>query len=240
MAGTDNHKFLVNLGLNTVAADVTGVVEGDLWHNTTEGRPKVALSSTVAAALGPTGFQPIIYSTADTWHLLQPEGGAATTNFLPVLSRAYGYPLFPGGKCTLTGLAMRTNADGAGAIGRPIRMALYGPSATTGLPGSLITDYGTQAPVATTAETLIWTVSTALQPIVYWVVLVGQVSTPTTVARYQGGSSQIPYISAAPALGSNDFLNSIFADGIPGAAPATFPAVGGSGNGPSVYARLIR
>ena len=175
-----NHKFRVNVGLWTSSVAVTGS-EADIWYNSTLGNVRGQVGAEArSAAIGPAGSHPMIMGISNGWYPLQPGGGTHSAVAV-VNNRAYAYPIWPGRKTTLSGASCRISA--AGGIGN-LRTMLYAPDATTGLPGSLITDYGTVTAVTVGAATIAgWTISTALEALPYWFVFNPQTTTPPTMYR---------------------------------------------------------
>lgn len=236
MAGADNHKLKNNAALHTVTVDV-GVTEGDLWYNSTEGRVKVRVTSQTGIA-GPHGNHSLIHNVANSWYT--PAGGSngALTTQVLTNDRAYAWPLFPGRKCTLTGLAMSTGAGNVG-VGN-FRAALY-DSASTGFPGSLIADYGTQS--ATLASTVRsgWTVSTALLPVPYWVVIASQTTVAPTVIIAMTTVPMIATPIAVPLFGATANMTALYTDtGFGGAPPGTFGTPAGTAIGPLIFWKLTQ
>lgn len=236
MAGTDNHKLKNNAALHSVSADVGGT-EADIWYNSTEGRVKVRVASQTAIA-GPHGNHSLIHNVANAWYT--PAGGSNGVLTTQVLTndRAYAWPLFPGRKCTLAGLAISTGVGNVG-VGN-FRAALY-DSAATGFPGSLIADYGTQS--ATTASTVRsgWTVSTVLLPVPYWVVIASQTSTAPTVIVPITTVPMIAWPIAVPLFGATDNMTSLYTDtGFSGAAPSSFGTPAGTAIGPLIFWKLAQ
>jgi hypothetical protein len=188
------------------------------------------------AILGPHGSHPLIYNTSNCWYPLQPGGGTHSAVGI-TNNRAYAYPLYPGKKCTLAGAAMRVSA--AGAVGN-LRIGLYAQDSTTGFPGALLADYGTQSAAVGGASTISgWTVSTALEPVPYWFVLAANTSTAPSMSRYTTFNQMIPWIITTPTMGTADFFNCVYSDtGFSGALPNPFGAVAGIDNGPFIYTKL--
>ena len=186
--------------------------------------------------VGPHGSHPLIYNVSNCWYPLQPSGGVhaavAVTN-----NRAYAYPLYPGKKCTLAGAAMRISL--LGGIGN-LRVGLYGQNSTTGFPGSLIADYGTQTAVTLGAATISgWTISTALEPVPYWFVFVPQTTVAPTMSRYTTFNTMVPWPVSTPTMGASDFFNCLYSDtGFTGALPGTFGSVAGIEHAPFIYVKI--
>ena len=231
-----NHKFNVNVGLHTSSVPVTGV-EADLWYDNAVGNVRAQVGAeTRSVSVGPHGSHPSIYTMTNGWYPMQPGGGAhsavAVTN-----NRAYAYPIWPGRKCTLAGVACRISA--AGAVGN-LRTMLYAPDTSTGLPGSLITDYGTVTAVTGGAATISgWTISTALEALPYWFVFNPQTTTPPSMSRYSTFNQMIPWNIATPTMGTADFANCVYSDtGFTGAAPATFGAIAQIDSGPFFWMKF--
>lgn len=238
MAGNARHRYLVNIALPSNAVDVTGGVESDVWYNSEQGRARLQVGGTVPTTMGPQGTHETFSDQANAWYFLDTPGGTGTTD-PGVQNRACAYLFWPGRKCTMTGLAVRSNAGGGAGL-RPLRMALYDASQTTGLPGALIADYGTSNANGA-AETINgWTVNTALQPAPYWVVFVLQSATATELNFFYGSPTWIPDIAVTPSFPNPTApLNCLYSDtGFSGAAPGTFGAVAGSTWGPAVACRI--
>lgn len=233
MAGADNHKYLVNVGLYSTAADTTTATQGDVWFNSTEGRVKTQTAGAVSI-MGPNGAQPqMVYDVANAWYPLQP--GGTTYDGSSVNNRAFAFPLAPGRKCTLVDFAMALAA--AVHVGN-VRAMLYG-TLPTGLPGALIADYGTKLLTGNANTTITgWTAGTALEPTLYWVVLAMQTSTAGSWKSQFWFSPLLPLLAVPTGVRQSGAL---YTDtGFSGAAPATFgtPAAGPAPTPPSVFVKL--
>lgn len=235
-----HHHFAVNLGLYTTATEVTGVSEADTWYNTAEGRVKTQLDGGFVGIVGPHGGHPIIHDAADAWYSIQTDGTFNVTGTI-TQNRAYAYPLYPGRKCTLQGLAISI-VSGVGAGVRPVLMALYDSDATTGLPGALVASYGTANGSEAPQILESWTVDTDLQPYPYWLVVAVQSALATTVVKMYGNSTMIPRLVATPTMATTDYQhNCLYTDtGFSGAAPATFGTPVSSDLGPHIFVNLTR
>lgn len=221
-------------GLNSLTSNPTSV-ESDAWYRSDEGRVRVDVGSN-NAIVGPHGSHPLIHNVSNCWYPLQNAGGVhsavAVTN-----NRAYAYPLYPGKKCTLAGAAMRISV--LGGVGN-LRIGLYGADSSTGFPGTLVADYGTQSAVTVGAATISgWSVSTALEPVPYWFVFVPQTSVAPTMSRYTTFNTMVPWPVSTPSMGAADFFNSVYSDtGFGGSLPGTFGAVAGIEFAPFVYVKI--
>lgn len=237
---TAHHPYTVNIGLYTTAVEATGISEGDLWYNEPEGRTKVRLDGRTGI-VGPHGTHPIIYGVDNAWHPLTPGGflnGAVTT----ANGRAYAYPLNPGRKCFFDRLAFRVQTAGVGNA----HAALYTADPTTGLPGPLLSDFGT-ASVAVTNSTvsafnLLVGGGVPMEPYRYWLVLAMQTSVAPVCTAYSSASPFVPYPVTTPAFNAlgTDMYNCVYTDtGFAGpGVPNPFGTVAGAAQGPFVYVKL--
>lgn len=223
-----------SIGLNSLTGNPASA-EADIWYRSDEGRVRADVGSG-AAIIGPHGSHPLIHNVSNCWYPLQPGGGThtavAVTN-----NRAYAYPLYPGKKCTLAGAAMRISV--LGGVGN-LRVGLYGQDSTTGFPGALIADYGTQSAVTVGAATISgWSISTALEPVPHWFVFVPQTTVAPSMSRYSTFNPMVPWPVTTPAMGAGDFFNCLYSDtGFTGALPSTFGAVAGIDYAPFVYVKI--
>jgi len=184
------------------------------------------LNASVAAAItalnNSDGNLPVV--RAGGWHLLPAYGAPGTMT--PVNDRAYALPLWTGRACTMTAIATEVTLLGVGNL----RYGLYDNQ--SGLPGNLIADYGTISTGVAGIKTIV--VSEALDPVLYWLVVAQQgVISVGMRARVTGE----PIVSET-AANLNTNANAYYADGVSGALPATFPALGGSVQGPSATVQL--
>lgn len=174
--------------------------------------------------IGPVGNIPMVRPTA--WHSVPAYGAPSTIT--PVGNRAYALPLYTGQGCTLTAVAAEVTLLGAGNL----RAGLY-TSNSTNTPQDLLADFGT---VATgVAGVKQWTgLSQPLRPVLYWLVVAQQ---GVIAVGLRSRDTWEPIVSDdTPVLNAN--RNAYFVDGIAGAFPATFGAIGGTVQGPSAMVRL--
>jgi hypothetical protein len=245
MSGPDQHKFTVNVGLYTRSVEITGSAEADSWYNSTEGRVKLQVESpdTIAIA-GPHGTHQLIHGTGpdDTWYFVDSQGIRIVNGGLLTNGRAYAQPFWPGRKCTLNNLIVQNNSAGLGAGTRDFRMALYEADHVTRMPANLVADYGVQTGGESSGDQPVWTMTQALQPIGYFVVIVLQSALATQLMRNTRAlRTVVPEIAASPTYpgGNTAAMNSFYSDtGFAGAFPATFGAVAGSAFGPLIAANL--
>lgn len=210
------------LGLGADPAVATGA--GDLWWRT----DLAQLHGADAAGplpLGPTGNAPVIRSGA--WHGF-PAYGTSTSANVPD-GRLFALPFWPGRSTTVTGIAANVTLA---LVGGNIRFGLYASAGA--VPGSLVADWGTVA-TGVTGIRSVTGLSVAVRPVLHWLV----------VAR-QGGLLNLGLSSRAswdpltaettPTIGAD--LNAYYRDGVTGALPASYGAVAGTVQGPSLSVQL--
>lgn len=120
---------------------------------------------------------------------------------------------------TLTRIGVEVTS--AGSAGSVVRLGIYGPSATTQYPGSLILDAGTIDGTSATYQEI--TISQAVSGWV-WLVSATQVATCTlrAVTGSASGDLLVGYSSATNATANSAV--GYLAAGVSGALPSTFPA----------------
>lgn len=210
------------LGLGADPAVTTDA--GDLWWRTDLSQLHGA-DATGPVPLGPTGNAPVIRSGA--WHGF-PAYGANTAANVPD-GRLFAIPFWPGRSATVTGIAANVTLA---LVGGNIRFGLYANAGA--VPGSLVADWGTVA-TGVTGIRSVTGLSVAVRPVLHWLV----------VAR-QGGLLNLGLSSraswdpltaeATPTIGAD--LNAYYRDGVTGALPASYGAVAGSIQGPSLSVQL--
>lgn len=163
------------------------------------------------------------------WHVDGQGSGAQGPTI--VANRAYAVPFWPGRRCRLTNLSM--NIGVAFTTPGTIRAGVYA-TLSTGLPGALVTDFGTVAETAATKE---WaSLTTDLDPSLYCAVLVpqgGSTGTPT----WSSCNIRHPLVfeTNASAINPNTNKTAYYSDtGFTGALPATFGTPAGIIVGPSL------
>lgn len=226
------YPFRGAVGLESLTANPSSD-ESDMWYRSDKGQAYLDVGSG-SAGLVPHGSHPLpVFGTTDAWYSLQPGGGvhssAAVTD-----NRPYTYPVHPGRKTNLTGIRARVSVA---VVSGSIRAVLWAPSPTTGLPDTLITDYGTVT--ATVAGTVSWAgVNTALEPRPYWLSIIPQTGLVLSMSRYTTFNPAVPWIAASPSMGTADWWNCLIGAGIPGAAPASFGSVTGIDFGPHIMVKF--
>lgn len=164
------------------------------------------------------------------WHVDGQGSGAQGPTI--VVSRAYATPVWPGRACTLTDVAM--NIGAASSTPGTVRAGLYASDSATGLPSSLVADWGT---VVESAASKIWsTLAQPLAPVLYWSVFALQGASGGT-PTWSGRNITHPLVTEANAGTPNPNTNRTahYSDtGFSGAFPSTFGALAGIIVGPSV------
>lgn len=172
--------------------------------------------------------------SAGRWHF--DGAGSAAQGPTIVVNRAHATPLWPGRACTLTEVSMNIGA----AFSSPgtIRGGLYTSDALTGLPTTLISDFGTFVEATGTKS---WaSLTLALAPTLYYVVVTaqgGSGGTPTWSSR--NWSNPLITEANASAPNPNTQRTSHYTDtGFSGAYPASFGAIAGVNVGPTLGFKL--
>src|SRR5689334_900847 len=175
--------------------------------------------------IGPFGNVPVVFSTK--WHSLPAYGAPSAVAI--VLNRAYAIPFWPGRSTTITGVAAEVTVLGVGNL----RAGLYTASPATGAPNTLIADWGTVSTGLAGVKT--WTVSQAVRPVLYWLVLAQQ----GLVALSVGAAETLDPNGVGDPAGLNANPNTVYRDtGFRGAVPPTFGNPEGAGPGPSAMLQL--
>lgn len=196
---------------------------GDAWYRTDLGQ--LHLNDGVGTVpFGPRATHPFIRTTG--WHNL-PAWGSPNT-LVAVLNQAYALPFLPGRECTLTQMAINITLLGLGNV----RGGIYNADQNSGLPTTLITDFGTISTGLAGQKT--WTgLTNSLRPILYYVVVVQQ----GVVATYSSRDSWDPIVSETAAVFGQD-RNAYNQTGITGALPASFGTPSGTSTSPSIFLQL--
>ncbi|WP_104084263.1 hypothetical protein [Cryobacterium sp. Y11] len=156
------------------------------------------------------------------------NGGMPGTNAF-ANQQMWAAPLWVPRAITIDRLACEVTALVAGST---VRLGLYGSTAED-TPGALVLDAGT-VDSATTGIKEILALSTRIPAGLYWLAAVSQGGTPTL--RSIGNSSAPPVASTLG--GGSTGPNSYYQNGVVGALPATFTAVGASSGGTRVMAHI--
>jgi len=209
-----------------LTADPPAMQQADSWYRSDLGQVHAHDGATVVK-LGPPATHPYIRPTG--WHNL-PAWGAAGT-LVAVLNQVYALPFIPGSNCTLTDMAINVTLLGLGNV----RGGFYNADQVTGLPTTLISDFGTLSTGLAGQKT--WSsLSVPLKPILYYAVVVQQ----GVVATYSSRVSADPIVSesagSGPAFGSD--RNCYTQTGVTGAMPASFGVPAGTATAPSIYLKL--
>lgn len=172
------------------------------------------------------------YALQDGWHPVFPTGASA--DLTVTADRAYAIPLRVDRSATITGVAVHVGTAGTGST--VVRMGLYFDTGSNG-PGTRIADWGTVAAITTGAKVI----SSLSQGIVggtqYWLVVAVQTVTGTPALKTRNISHPQVVETATPTtLATHD--NAYFANGVTGALPSSFGAVGGIAQGPSAMVKL--
>lgn len=210
--------------LGLTADPTVGAGVGDVWWRSDRSQLH-AHDGTAPVTVGPTGNVPVVRSGA--WHTLPPSGPAGSANF--PADRLFAIPFYPGRSCTLQAMAVNVTLA---LVGGNIRMGLYASDGS--LPSDLVADYGTVT-VGLTGIRSITGLSTPVRPVLHFL----------AIAR-QGGILNLGLSSrdtwdalvsdTTAVLAEN--RNTYYRDGVAGALPASYGAVAGTVQGPSVAAQL--
>lgn len=107
-------------------------------------------------------------------------------------------PIYVDRRVTLDriGLYVTTPAGSAGAVARA---GIYAHDATTGLAGALLVNGGSDQAVTSTNTLVTWTISTTLDPGIYWLALLchGAPATAATLQSYTRASFTVPVPNAS-------------------------------------------
>lgn len=201
---------------------------GDVWYRTDTGQ--VQASDGIAGAqqpiIGPYGELPVIRPAA--WHTRPPFGSQTSAN-IPA-DRLFALPFWTGRSCTLTACAVNVTLA---LVGGNVRMGLY-QGTPGGLPGTLISDYGTVS-AGLTGIRQISGLSTAVRPVLNYFVIGRQGGLLSMGLTMRDTWS--PIVSeTTPTLTGN--LNTYYVDGVSGALPASFGTPAGTVQGPAVSLQL--
>jgi hypothetical protein len=214
------------LKLANVSTDPSDADAGCMWYrtNTAEYFGDDGLAGR-KLKIGPFGNVPVVFSTK--WHSLPAYGAPSAVAI--VLNRAYAIPFWPGRSTTITGVAAEVTVLGVGNL----RAGLYTASPATGAPNTLIADWGTVSTGLAGVKT--WTVSQAVRPVLYWLVLAQQ---GLVALSLRSRDTWDPIVSDdTPVLNAN--RNTYYRDtGFGGAFPASFGTPDGSVQGPSAMLQL--
>lgn len=206
-----------------VTATPPNIAEGDIWYRSDLGQIHARDDALVVPQIH-AATHPYIRSTA--WHNLPPTG--TSTTLVQVLNQAYAMPFVPGRECTLTAMSVNVTLLGLGNI----RGGIYSADQNSGLPTTLISDFGQISTGLAGIKT--WSsLSVGLKPILYYMITVQQ----GVVATFSARSSWDPIVSETTAVFGQD-RNSYNQTGITGALPASFGTPSGTSIAPSVFLQL--
>jgi len=225
-------KFLNRFRLPSVTGDPSTPDDGEMWYNSTLNTFRLKPNSSYPMPIGAgTRFADYAFGT---WYMAQ-NGAANTAN--ANVSRAFTNPFVLPRKATLSGIAYEISTAW-GTTGNT-RLGLYNDDGGR-LPTALVADYGT---VTATAGIKAISVSTVLNPGMYWIVVVNQggAGSPTGQFRSVGGEHE--FIGDPGSTPSSSFfngsLNCYYSDtGFTGALPSTFGTVAGITLGPRFAVRF--
>lgn len=206
----------------------SGIAEGDLWYRTDTDQVRASDGSAgEPLTIGPEGNVPVIRSTA--WHLVPAYGAPGTAN-VPV-NRMFALPFWPGRRTTLTGLAGNVTLA---LVGGNLRMGLYNAD-STGLPTTLVADYGTVG-AGLTGIRSITGLSTVVRPVLHYLVIGRQGGVLNLGLTTLTTGDPIVSEVGTPVIGGN--RNAYYIDGVSGALPASFGAPAGTDNSPALAVQL--
>ena len=210
--------------LFSTPSNPSGTATGDTWWRSDLSQAHASDGSATPLTIGPFGNLPVVRSSG--WHSVPAYGPSSSVT--PTLNRAYAQPVWPGRACSLTAIAAEVTLLGIGNL----RAGLYADNGS-GVPGSLVADFGT---VATgTAGVKTWSPSPiALRPALYWLVIVQQGLINISL---RSRDTWDPIVSETTAVLAGN-RNSYFIDGVSGVLPGTFGAISGTVQGPSALVQL--
>lgn len=211
------------LGLGT---DPAAPSAGDLWYRSDTDQVRGSDGAAgQALTIGPYGNVPAVRS--GSWHTLPPQGAASSANF--PADRLFALPFYPGRTCTVQAMAVNVTLA---LVGGNIRMGVYASDGT--LPSTLLADYGTVT-VGLTGIRSITGLSTVVRPVLHFLVIVRQGGVLNL--GLSSRDTWDAFVSdAAPVLA--DSRNTYYRDGVSGALPASYGAIAGTVQGPSVAVQL--
>jgi hypothetical protein len=216
-----------NLRLFNRTTAPTSPQSGDVWYRSDTSQTRASDGNAgEPLTIGPEGNLPVIRPTA--WHGIPAYGAPGTAN-VPV-NRMFALPFWPGRRCTLTALAANVTLA---LVGGNLRMGLYN-SNDSGLPTTLVADYGTVA-AGLTGIRSITGLSTVVRPVLHYLVVgrQGGVLNLGLTTR----TSWDPIVSeTTPTIAGS--LNAYYIDGVSGALPASFGAPAGTDTGPALAVQL--
>lgn len=226
-------KFLNRFRLPIIAGDPSSPEDGEMWYNSTLNTFRMKPNSSFPMPTGP-GTRFADYATA-TWYMVQ-NGSANTAN--ANVSRAFTNPFVLPRKATLSGIAYEISTAWGTAAGNT-RLGIYNDDGGR-QPTALVADYGT---VAATVGIKAVTVSTVLNPGMYWIVAVNQGGSGSPTGQFRSVSGEHEFIGDVGSTPGSSFfngsLNSYYSDtGFTGALPSTFGAVAGITLGPRFAVRF--
>lgn len=168
---------------------------------------------------------PVISTTK--WHVL-PAYGASST-LLVVLNQLYAVPFIPGRACNLDQMAVNVSVLGLGTM----RAGLYKGDPSTGLPTTLLGDFGTQPTTGTGIKA--WTgLNTALPLALYYFVVVQQ----GAIATFSCLTGENPIVADGSASFTAD-RQAYVQTPVSGVLPGAFGTPSGTAAAPQISLRLI-
>lgn len=215
------------LRLTHLTSDPPTMGQGDHWWRTDLGQLH-AHNGSVVAKMGPPATHPYIRPSG--WHNLPSAG--STTTLAVVLNQAYALPFIPGVHCTLEAMAINITLLGLGNV----RGGFYNAHQVSGLPSTLISDFGTISTGLAGVKTFS-SLSVALKAgVLYYAVVVQQ----GVVATYSARASWDPIVSEASGVGPQFGVdrNAYNQTGITGALPASFGTPSGTSLAPAIFLQL--
>lgn len=213
------------LRLFSTSASPTGTNAGDVWWRNDLSQMHSSDGNPSPLIMGPSGNIPVVRSTG--WHTV-PTWGLAGSVAIPD-QRAFAIPVWPGRSTTLTAVAINVTLA---LVGGTVRIGLYGSDGS--VPTSLVADYGTVG-TGVIGVQQISGLSTPLRPSLYFVVVVRQGGLLTlNLSTHNTGDPLISDTAPIPGINTNTY----FVDGISGPLPASFGAISGTVQGPSIALQL--
>jgi hypothetical protein len=207
-----------------LSSDPPAPETGDVWWRTDRAQIHAA-DSKGSITVGPTGNLPVIRSGA--WHTL-PGSGAPSSVSVPA-DRLYALPLYPGRQSTLQGVTANVTVE---LIGSVMRMGLYASDGT--VPTTLVADFGTVTSDITGPRSITG-LSASVRPVLHFLVIARQGGSLTL--SLSARDTRDPLIADSSAS-LTDNRTAYYRDTVPGALPASFGAVAGTAQGPSVAVQV--
>jgi hypothetical protein len=143
---------------------------------------------------------------------------------VPTLNQMYAHPMEVWSAALDRIFVEVTSPGSAGSV---MRLGIYAPNATTGLPDALLVDAGTIDGTSATAQEKTIAISSLVPGQIVWVAAVAQVAAPTVRAlSATNGHPMVGATTMSSTIGASVKGAYYTATTVSGALPATFPVAG--------------